>query len=312
MFLATNGILSAFQAPTTLPGDYGLGCFVAYSLRKVVSSYSGAVVRVRRSSDNTAQNFTATEVTDGTLLSFVGAGNGFVETLYDQKATSGYNMTQSVQANQPIIVESGILYTENGKAAMKFDGNRFLRNDTASNWAFLHFNLSSVFSVQKIQLSNPDTLYAIWATGNSVSNTRSAYLRYDDRAASGFNNDWFHVVGSNGVVVSNFMPAGVSQFVTQKLLTARVHGDPSNGGSFSLRSYVGINSNALENRNAGSANSSSLNPTHGLRIGEANGTWRLVGAISEIIIYNGLGSAPNAQAFDSQIDTEMKTYYAIT
>lgn len=313
MFLATNGILSAFQAPTTLPGDYGAGCYVAYSLRKVVASYSGAVVRVRRSSDNTTQDFTDTQVTDGTLLSFVGAGNGFVDTLFDQKARSGFNLTQTVQANQPIIVESGVLYTENGKPAMKFDGSRFLRNDTASNWVFLHFNLSSVFSVQKIQLSNPDTLYAIWATGNSVSATRVAYFRYDDRAANGFNNDWFHVIGANGVVVSNFMPAGVSQFVTQKLLTARVHGDPSNGGAVNLRSYVGINSNALENRNAGVANSSSLNPTHGLRIGEANGAWRLVGAISEIIIYNGAGTGnTNAQAFDSQIDTEMKTYYGIT
>lgn len=313
MFLATNGILASYSPPTTLAGDFGTGCYVAYSLRKVVAAYSGAVVRVRRSSDNTTQDFTATQVTDGTLLSFVGAGDGFVYTLFDQKARSGYDLTQTVQANQPIIVQAGVLYTENGKPAMKFDGNRFLRNDTAANWIFLHFDPSSVFSVQKIELLNPDTLYAIWATGQSISGTRVAYFRYDDRTASGYNNDWVHVIGANGIVVLNQMPLATGQFVTQKLLTARVHGNPSAGGALNTRSYVGINSNALENRNAGVANSSSLNPTHGLRIGEANGAWRLVGAISEIIIYNGAGTGnTNAQAFDSQIDTEMKTYYGIT
>jgi hypothetical protein len=292
----------------TLPGDFGSGCYVAYSLRKVVAAYSGAVVRVRRSSDNTAQDFTATQVTDGTLLSFVGAGDGFVDTLFDQKARSGFNLTQSVQANQPIIVQSGVLYTENGKPAMKFDGSRFLRNDTASNWSFLHFDPSSVFSVQKIELANPNTLYAIWATGNSVSGTRVAYFRYDDRAASGFNNDWFHVIGANGAVVINQMPNATGQFVTQKLLTARVHGNP--GATSSLRSYVGVNSNALANNNTGTVTRNSSTPTHGLRLGETNGTWRLVGAISEVIIYFGGGI--NAQSFDSQIDTEMKTYYGIT
>lgn len=309
MFLATNGILASYSPPTTLAGDFGIGCYVAYSLRKVVAAYSGAVVRVRRSSDNTTQDFTATQVTDGTLLSFVGAGDGFVDTLFDQKARSGFNLTQSVQANQPIIVQSGVLYTENGRPAMKFDGSRFLRNDTAAGWSFLHFDPSSVFSVQKIELANPDTLYAIWATGQSISGTRVAYFRYDDRAASGFNNDWFHVIGASGVVVSNFMPAGVSQFVTQKLLTARVHGNPRAAGALNTRSYVGINSNALENRNTGSITANASNPTHGLRLGDANGGWRLVGAISEVIIYFGGGI--NAQSLDSQIDTEMKTYYGI-
>lgn len=308
MFLSTNGILASYSPSTTLAGDYGAGCYVAYSLRKVVSAYSGAVVRVRRSSDNTAQDFTATQVTDGTLLSFVGAGNGFVDTLFDQKARGGFNLTQSIQANQPIIVQSGVLYTENGKPAMKFDGTRFLRNNTAANWAFLHFDPSSVFSVQKIELSNPDTLYAIWATGNSISGTRVAYFRYDDRVAIGYNNDWVHVIGNNGVVVLNQMPNGTGQFASQKLLTSRVHSNPS--ATSSLRSYVGVNSNALENRNTSTVTPNSSIPTHGLRLGEANGTWRLVGAISEVIIYFGGGI--NAQSFDSQIDTEMKTYYGIT
>ena len=57
----------------------------AYSLRDLASASVGsAVVRVRRSSDNTEQDFTAVEITDGTLTTFTGANNGFVTTWYDQ------------------------------------------------------------------------------------------------------------------------------------------------------------------------------------------------------------------------------------
>jgi hypothetical protein len=52
------------------------GATSAYSLRNLSWTYGGPVVRVRRSSDNTEQDFTATQVTDGTLTTFCGAGNG--------------------------------------------------------------------------------------------------------------------------------------------------------------------------------------------------------------------------------------------
>jgi hypothetical protein len=68
-----------------LPANYGAGADRAYSLRYVYEGYSGDVVRVRRTSDQTEQDFNPTEITDGTLESFVGAGNdGFATTWYDQ------------------------------------------------------------------------------------------------------------------------------------------------------------------------------------------------------------------------------------
>ena len=47
----------------------------AYSLRKLRAAYSGNVVRVRRSVDNAEADFNPTEITDGTLLSWVGGVN---------------------------------------------------------------------------------------------------------------------------------------------------------------------------------------------------------------------------------------------
>ena len=45
----------------------------AYSLRKVRSTYTGDVVKVRRESDNTEKGFTASEISSGALVDFVNA-----------------------------------------------------------------------------------------------------------------------------------------------------------------------------------------------------------------------------------------------
>ena len=82
------------------------------------------VCQVRRSSDDALKSFTADEITDGTLLSFVGTSgsdNGFVKTWYDQSVTNqagdtatGNHATQATAASQPKIVSSGSLNTDGG------------------------------------------------------------------------------------------------------------------------------------------------------------------------------------------------------
>jgi len=97
------------------------GAAAAYSLRQLQSG-SYPVVRVRRDSDNAEQDFTATEVSDGTLAAWVGAGNnGFVRTWYDQSGSSS-NAVQSDAALQPKIVSSGVLVVHSGKPAISFTG----------------------------------------------------------------------------------------------------------------------------------------------------------------------------------------------
>lgn len=100
------------------------GAAAAYSLRKLSSAYSGSAIRVRRSSDNTEQNigFDGSGNLDTTALtSFVGAGNGFVTTWYDQSG-NGKNATQSSAVNQPQIVTSGVVITQNSKPTIQSDG----------------------------------------------------------------------------------------------------------------------------------------------------------------------------------------------
>lgn len=95
----------------------------AYSLRKLSSAYSGNCIRVRRSSDNAEQDFGfVNNVLDtASLLSFVGANNGFVTTWYDQSGNAR-NITQTTAANQPQIVSSGAVLTQNTKPTLAFNG----------------------------------------------------------------------------------------------------------------------------------------------------------------------------------------------
>lgn len=92
----------------------------AYSLRQLKTGVTN-VVRVRRVSDNTEQDFTPTEITDGTLTTFVGSGDGFISKWYDQSGNA-LDAIQPTLPRQPQIVSSGSVITENGKPSIHFDG----------------------------------------------------------------------------------------------------------------------------------------------------------------------------------------------
>jgi hypothetical protein len=112
-----------FTQNTPLLDTYS-GAAAAYSLRKLSSSYSGALIRVRRSSDNTELDINANvfgELDTVSLLAFAGAGDAFVKTWYDQSGNSN-DATQTTTASQPQIVSSGAVIVENGKPTVQFDG----------------------------------------------------------------------------------------------------------------------------------------------------------------------------------------------
>jgi len=95
----------------------------AYSLRKLRTAYTGAAIRVRRSSDNTETDigFVAGVLDTATLLTFCGANNGFVSVWYDQSG-NGVNAIQTLAAAQPAVVLNGLLILQNTKPSINFDG----------------------------------------------------------------------------------------------------------------------------------------------------------------------------------------------
>jgi len=101
----------------------------AFSLRQLSSTYTGKAVNVRRSSDTTTQDigFTANgDLDTAALKTFVGNGNGYVVTWYDQSG-NGRNATQPTVAKQPQIVTGGVVYRSlSGKPTVYFGGSNYL------------------------------------------------------------------------------------------------------------------------------------------------------------------------------------------
>ena len=97
----------------------------AYSLRSLTGG-DPKVVRVRRDTgggagDNDEQDFTASGISSGALVAFVGSGNnGFVETWYDQSGNSK-DAVQATAGSQPKIVNAGSLVALSDVPALLFD-----------------------------------------------------------------------------------------------------------------------------------------------------------------------------------------------
>ena len=141
----------------------------AYSLRKLSSTYTGNAIRVRRSSDNAEQNigFVNNVLDTASLLTFCGAGNGFVTTWYDQSGNSR-NATNTIALQQPQIVSSGVVLLTNGKPSIKFNNansNNLLYNSNL----FLGANSRTILSVYKPNNSSGTFSYGIFGQSGSTN-----------------------------------------------------------------------------------------------------------------------------------------------
>lgn len=177
-----------FAVASTLLLDLYPSAAAAYSLRKLKTDVAN-VVRVRRSSDNTEADFTATEVADGTLTAWVGAGStGYVRTWYDQSGNSA-NAQQTSTSVQPVIVSAGSLVLTSGKPSISLNGNQYMNLpqialsnntsvfclakadafiDNSINCRWLHI-FSSTFSLQLASDNNTGLMTmknSAWQSGN--------------------------------------------------------------------------------------------------------------------------------------------------
>lgn len=128
----------------------------AYSLKKVVSGYSGSCIRVREDSGDTEQDigFSGDDLDTASLVTFLNGANGYVVTWYDQTGT--VNLVQATAAHQPQIIQD-----ENSEWVVNFDG-----------------------SSENIMLENGDTLTT--ATNSILHCVWKAYLETDEVAGVQF------------------------------------------------------------------------------------------------------------------------------
>jgi hypothetical protein len=143
-----------------------------YGLRKLRTDYKGYAIRVRRSSDNAELDigFIGEDLDIIILLVFVGVGNGFIVTTYDQSG-KGNHVTQTTVTNQPRIVNAGVIEVENTRPTIKHDGtDDFLENNS--------FAVSNICSLSLVAV-NKDVINSarrIVMMGDSTGSTNNLHI----------------------------------------------------------------------------------------------------------------------------------------
>lgn len=257
--------------------DGVIGAAAAYSLRDLTFLRGGPVVRVRRSSDNAENDFTATQVSDGTLTAWVGAGNnGFVRTWYDQSG-NGVHASQATTSLQPKVVDASTgLITVGSKAALSIATGNTLTFST-SNFAGTFLDITAVASVSSYSSSGAMLL------GSQTSS--STYWQFGP-------NTTFYVQGSSapggtGVNIANS---------SRRLLNLH---------SSSTAEFARYNGIQYTRSTPISAIPSGLR-FYTLFTYPSGEGWNWIGTAQEVLIYPSIQTANR-----SAIEANINTYYSI-
>ena len=126
--------------------------YIFSTARILNDNYSGALIRVRRDSDNAEQDINAAAglLDESALLTFVGANSGYITTIYNQSDFIGnLDLTQTDSTKQPPIVSSGVLQTSPNLRPVGFTGGtRYMKvfggMTTASSTNIFHISTNNV------------------------------------------------------------------------------------------------------------------------------------------------------------------------
>jgi len=191
----------------------------AYSLRQLRTGVTN-VVRVRRSSDDAEQDFTAAQIAAEEDVTWVGAGNdGFVVTLYDQ-STNGRNKTEATLAFQPWIVIDG--------AAVKRDGIRTYYGNGSTRG-----RLRAIFT----NTNTGDTPYSAFTVGDNLSQLASNQS-FGIMAASGsIDRRYLGHLGNDTSTTKSIRLIGGNTVFSANETGMQIHAITygSGGGAFGLR-----------------------------------------------------------------------------
>jgi hypothetical protein len=284
---------NAYYTPLSQPLllDVYTGAAAAYSLRKIRTAYTGAAIRVRRSSDNTEQDigFVGVDLDTVSLKSFVGANSGFIVRWLDQ-SENGYNLGQPTAANQPRIINGGVIDRQNGKVCIVFDGS----NDALINGSNINISgdiTESVFlSIKQNTTTGLQALFShggnsslnafsLWSNLRSTNQYEVAYIGNDYRTDKSTN--------TNFQLISLIKTPGAINTTTKIWFNAAQSSD--RGGSSTLTPNVTNSGLNLCKNVAGSPTAANTS---------AN--------VTEFIIY-----ASDQTSNRTGIETNINSYYAI-
>jgi hypothetical protein len=267
---------------------------VAYGLRRLSRFWTGAAIRVMRTSDGAELDigFIGEDLDVVTLLAFVGLANGEIVIWYDQSGNGRHAV--SITGSRPRIVSNGAIETQNGKPAIRFDGV----NDYLAAASPLIGATHSLFILFTPTIENEfGTVFGQWSSGQNGRFYVIANQISSGAASAGFLN-LANTTATGGGGGSGFA-AEVAISNTPTLITSisstgseqwKLFKNGTEWDSATITSvYTGVNS----------------------AIGSLNGTGSLLpfdGTVSELISFPSALSTTDRQT----LERNQGKYYSIT
>ena len=197
---------------------------VAFSMRKLSSTYSGPAIQVRRSGDNLTQDIgfnAGGELNITALMTFVGSVSGYISTWYDQSG-NGRHLTQGSLNNQPRIVNAGTMDLENNRPFI-----RFFKQASNPNYLALPAAINQVGMVSTVNK------YAVGGRGFLLGHSTTYYwhdappflIRNDNNASLSVRNSTVYQNGKQTTGTS-------AVFNTSLMVNHLSPADPTNGTSW--------------------------------------------------------------------------------
>lgn len=195
MQLLRNLMAGAGAPPVNYVDTYITPYGVWSAKKKLISTYSGPLIRVRRLSDNTELDIgTVGGLLDTvSLLAFTGASSSFITKVYQQVAGGPGDILQSTAGSQPRIVNAGVMEPN----LVQFD-----KTDDTMNSTFAAGGLASPKATVFYEgfISN-DTRFsdfgAVFDLGYNVSGIVGLAIYRDNRALTGLPGVAFAMSGSS-------------------------------------------------------------------------------------------------------------------
>lgn len=186
-----------------------------FSTRLAISTYSDALIRIRRSSDDAETDVypdtdgyvsLASEVgVGGSLETWIGSDTAYVTTIYNQSGAT--NAVQATTANQFIIIDAGTLSTgDNGKAAFEIAE-------------------SSNHMIAAVSRTQPD---AAWVRGKPNELAGNNYAM--EGGSSGSRRGVIYVNDEYTTISSTAFFTGITVGLDEHVLYALFNGSDSQGG----------------------------------------------------------------------------------
>lgn len=180
----------------------------AYSIRLLRSAYSGALFRIRRSSDNAEKDFypdsnnelslSSDDGSGTTLSAWISSNDGYVVTWYDQSGNAR-NATNATASQQPKIITAGVINLSNSKPTFSL---------LAANQTFLQTSYSS---------SQPFTYFAVF---KETANLNAGIISFFTSAANGY-----ALYDNNGTTYQTYFGSSLGTFTAnldQNLFSAKI------------------------------------------------------------------------------------------